>query len=60
MEIEQAAKRFYEQRAARHKRTKELSNTLARQELTHYFVVASLCEYFDWSSGRNSNCPENL
>ena len=49
MEIEQATRIFYEEKAAYadDDRVKELFTTLAMQELGHYLIVSSLSEYFD-------------
>jgi len=52
MEIEQATKRFYEEKAisADDDKVKDLFTLftkLARQETSHYLLVSSLAEYFD-------------
>lgn len=49
MEIEQATKKFYEEKGAAvtDPREKELFEVLATQELGHYLLVSSLAEYFD-------------
>jgi len=49
MEIEQATKRFYEEKAisADDDKVKDLFTKLARQETSHYLLVSSLAEYFD-------------
>ena len=49
MEIEQATKRFYEEKAisADDDKVKDLFTKLARQEASHYLLVSSLAEYFD-------------
>jgi len=49
MEIEQATRIFYEEKAAYadDNRVKKLFTTLAMQELGHYLIVSSLSEYFD-------------
>ena len=49
MEIEQATKRFYEEKAisADDDKVKDLFTKLARQETSHYLLVSGLAEYFD-------------
>lgn len=49
MEIEQATKKFYEEKksATGDPQEKELFSLLAAQELGHYLLVSSLAEYFD-------------
>lgn len=49
MEIEQATKHFYEEKAASldDDNAKDLFNKLATQEASHYLLVSSLAEYFD-------------
>ena len=49
MEIEQATKRFYEEKAAStdDEKVRDLFSKLARQEASHYLLVSSLAEYFD-------------
>jgi len=49
MEIEQATKRFYEEKAAStdDEKVKYLFSKLARQEASYYLLVSSLAEYFD-------------
>ena len=49
MEIEQATKRFYEEKAvsADDDKVKDLFTKLAKQETSHYLLVSSLAEYFD-------------
>lgn len=49
MEIEQATRRFYEEKAASadDDKVKDLFTKLARQETSHYLLVSSLAEYFD-------------
>ncbi len=49
MEIEQATRRFYEDKAAAadYAEVKELFGKLAEQEQEHYLLVSSLSEYFD-------------
>ena len=49
MEIEQATKHFYEEKAASlaDDKIKDLFNKLATQEASHYLLVSSLAEYFN-------------
>ncbi len=49
MEIEQATKKFYEEKGAVATDPKErgLFGVLAKQELGHYLLVSGLAEYFD-------------
>jgi len=49
MEIEQATKKFYEEKgsATGDPKEKDLFGILAKQELGHYLLVGSLVEYFD-------------
>ena len=49
MEIEQATKKFYEEKvsATTDPKEVELFSLLAKQELGHYLIVSSLAEYFD-------------
>ena len=49
MEIEQATKRFYEEKAAStdYEWERDLFSKLAKQELEHYLMVSSLAKYFD-------------
>ena len=49
MDIEQATRRFYEDKAAAADRAevKELFGELAEQEKEHYLLVGGLAEYFD-------------
>ncbi len=49
MEIEQATRRFYKEKAASvdDDKVKDLFSKLARQEASHYLLVSGLAEYFD-------------
>jgi len=49
MEVEQATRRFYEEKAAfvDDEKVKALFTKLAKQESSHYLLVSSLSEYFN-------------